>query len=41
MIRDQKVWQERIDSFVKLVEYHMEHIPEKEITEESMFYDAV
>ena len=41
LIQDQEEWQARIDEFVKLVKYHMENIPEKEVTEESMFYDAM
>ena len=41
MIKDQDAWQARIDAFVELVKHHMAHVPEKEVTEESMFYDAV
>jgi hypothetical protein len=40
MIKDQDAWQARIYDFVKLVKYHMKHVPDKEVTEEYMFYDG-
>ena len=40
VIRDKKEWEHRLNLLKNRIEYHLNHIPEKEITLEKLFFDV-